>query len=126
MCVITGASVYLHCKIIYSNQFFNSNGTEDQKAVRVGRLVEILLQEQEKPTFLVFIAGGIDAAFNILLGMVVLISIRALGYLLYYRSLITIPSQFCQYFSHAILYAMHDNNICKEILRILEAERESN
>ena len=81
MCVITGTSIYLHHKIIHSNQFFNSvkrNGTKEQKVVRVGRLVEIL-QEQVKLTFSVFIAGGIDAAFNIF-GMVVLISIRALGY----------------------------------------------
>ena len=119
MYVITGTSIYLHHKIVHSNQFFNSvkrNGTEEQKAVRVSRLVEIL-QEQVKPTFSVFIAGGIDAAFNIF-GMVVLISIRALGYSFYYRSLITIPSQFCQYFSHAVLYAMQENDIRKEILKI--------
>ena len=119
MCVITGTSIYLRHKIIHSNRFFNSvkrSGTEEQKAVRVGRLVEIL-QEQVKPTFSVFIAGGIDATFNIL-GIVVLIVVQALGYSFYFTSLIIIPSQFCQYFSHAVLYAMRDNDIRQEILRI--------
>ena len=119
MCVITGTSIYLRHKIIHSNQFFNSvkrNGTEEQKGVRVGRLVE-MLQEQVKPTFLVFIAGGIDVAFNIL-GMVVVILVSALGYPFYSSMLIIVPSQFCQYFSHAVLYAMRDNDIRKEIMNI--------
>ena len=119
MCVITVTSIYLRHKIIHSNQFFNSvkrNGTEEQKAVRVGRLVE-MLQEQVKPTFSVFIAGGIDVAFNIL-GMVVVILVSALGYPFYSSMLIIVPSQFCQYFSHAVLYAMRDNDIRKEIVNI--------
>ena len=119
MCVITGTSIYLHRKIIHSNRFFNSvkrSSTEEQKAVRIGRLVEIL-QEQVKPTFSVFIAGGIDAAFNIL-GIVVLILVKAHGYSFYFASLIIIPSQFCQYFSHGVLYALRDNDIRKEILNI--------
>ena len=53
--------------IIHSNRFFKSvkrNTTEKRKAAKVGRLIEIL-EEQLKPTLSVFIAGGIDAMFNI-------------------------------------------------------------
>ena len=67
--IITGTSIYLRYKIIHSNRFYKSmkrSAAEEQKAVKVGRLVEIL-QEQIKPTFSVFIAGGIDAVFNVLI-----------------------------------------------------------
>ena len=45
--------------------------------MKVGRLLEIL-EEQAKPTFSVFIAGGIDAVFYVL-GVGVLLNI--LGFL---------------------------------------------
>ena len=64
--IIIGTCIYLHCKIIHSKRFFNSvkkNTAEEQKAVKFGRLMEIL-QEQVKPTVSVFIAQGIDAVFN--------------------------------------------------------------
>ena len=63
--IITGTCIYLRYKIIHSKKFFKSvkrSTAEEQKAVKVGRLMEIL-QEQVKPTFSVFIAQGIDAVF---------------------------------------------------------------
>ena len=74
MCIITGTSIYLHYKIIHSNRFFKSvkkSCVEEHKAVKVGRLVEIL-QEQAKSTFSVFIAGGIDVVFNALIIIILL------------------------------------------------------
>ena len=68
MAIITGTCIYLRYKIITSKQFFNSvkkNTAEEQKAVKVGRLMEIL-QEQVQPTVSVFIAQGIDAVLNVL------------------------------------------------------------
>ena len=64
--IITGTCIYLRYKIMHSKRFFNSvkkNTAEEQKAVKFGRLMEIL-QEQVKPTVSVFIAQGIDAVFN--------------------------------------------------------------
>ena len=118
-CIITGTSIYLHYKIIHSNRFFNSvkrTAAEKEKAVKVGRLVEIL-QEQAKPTFSVFIAGGIDVIFN-MLAVLALLLIRVVGHSFYLRAFITIPSFVGQHFTHAVLYAMRDNDIRKEILRI--------
>ena len=119
MCVISGTSIYLRYKIIHSNRFFNSvkrTAAEKEKAVRVGRLVEIL-QEQAKPTFLVFIAGGIDVIF-IMLAVLALLLVGVVGHSFYLRAFITIPSFVGQHFSHTVLYAMRDNDIRKEILRI--------
>ena len=47
-----------------SNRFFNSVRTTTVEKQKAGRLLEIL-QEQLKPIFLVFIAGWIDAVFNV-------------------------------------------------------------
>ena len=43
VCIITGTCIYLCYKIIHSNQVFKSvkrNASEEQKAVKVGRLVK--------------------------------------------------------------------------------------
>ena len=85
MVIIAGTCIYLRHKIIHSNRFFKSvkrNTTEKPKAAKVGRLIEIL-EEQLKPTLSVFIAGGIDAMFNIFLIIIIL-----LGSILGFKTLI--------------------------------------
>ena len=122
--IITGTCIYLRYKIIHSKRFFNSvkkSTAEEQKAIKVGRLMEIL-QEQLKPTFSVFIAGGIDAVFNGL-GIVIifLVGLLDLDSPILYHVLFAI--RFCQYFSHAVVYGLHDKYIYKEIMSICEKIR---
>ena len=100
VCIITGTCIYLCYKIIHSNQVFKSvkrNASEEQKAVKVGRLVEVL-QEQVKSTFSMFMAGGIDAAFEGL-GIIFLIWRRIVAFdsKLSFRNFIVVSTQFCQY-----------------------------
>ena len=118
-CIITGVSIYLHYKIVHVNQFFNSvkrTAAEKQKAVKAGRLVE-LLQEQVKPTLSVFIAGGIDAAGNGL-AFVFLFVGGILDLDLFILRLVTIPIQLCLFFCHAVVYGLRDKTICKDILDV--------
>ena len=118
-CIITGTSIYLRYKIIRSNRVFNSvkrTTTEEQNTIKAGRLAEIL-QEQVRPTFTVFIAGGIDAIFNILI--IVVFSLEgALYSALFILDFLVVPLFYCQYFSHAMVYAVRDKDIRKEILVI--------
>ena len=114
--IITGTCIYLRYKIIHSNRFFQSvkrTIADEQKAVKAGRLVEIL-QEQVKPTFSVFIAGGTDAVF-----MVIMLFLKQAWHSAPYTvGFIAIPIFLCQCFSHAVIYAIRDNDIRKEILEI--------
>ena len=124
ICIITGTSIYLRYKIIHSNQFFRTvkrTPAEEQKAVRVGRLVEIL-QEQMKPTFSVFIAGGFDAVFNALTIIMFFLD-RMLCSSPCIVNLIALLLSFCQYFSHAVVYAVRDKDIRKEILEVYKSIR---
>ena len=116
--IITGTCVYLHYKIIHSNRFFKSvrrrNATEEQKAVKVGRLMEIL-QEQVKPTFSVFIAGGIDAVFNVFGIIFVSVGAKFGSEFLIRFHILILAVRFCQYCTHAVVYALRDKHIRKEI-----------
>ena len=124
--IITGTSIYLRYKIIQSNRFFQSvkrTVAEKQKALKAGRLVEIL-QEQVKPTFSVFIAGGIDGVFNALL-IIMFILEQEFYSSPYIIDFIAIPTFFCQRFSHAVVYAMRDNDIRKEIYKKIRGPKRS-
>ena len=118
MCIITGASIYLRYKIIDLNRTFKSvkrSSAEEQAAVKAGRLVEIL-QDQIKPTFTVFIAGGIDVLFN-LLPIALFILGRTIDFEAYFIMPIVII-QLSQRLSHAVVYAVCDSDIRKGILKI--------
>ena len=115
MCIITGTSIYLRYKIINSNRTFNSvkrSSVEEHAAVKAGRLVEIL-QEQVKPTFTVFIAGGIDAVLN-LSSIILLILIDFEAHFI----ILILIMQVSRHISHAVVYAIHDSNIRKEVLKV--------
>ena len=117
MVIIAGTCIYLRHKIIHSNRFFKSvkrNTTEKQKVAKVGRLIEIL-EEQLKPTLSVFIAGGIDAMFNIFLIIIILLG-SIFGFETLIRNNVTLAIRLCQYCSHAVVYALHEKNIGKEIM----------
>ena len=114
--IITGTSIYLRYKIIHLNQFFKSvkkSTAEKQKEVKVGRLMEVL-QKQVKPTFLVFIAGGIDAMFNGF-SMVIMFLVGMLGSDFAIQDHVVIAISLCQYCSHAVVYALRDKDIRKEL-----------
>ena len=116
MVIIAGTCIYLRHKIIHSNRFFKSvkrNTTEKQKAAKVGRLIEIL-EEQLKPTLSVFIAGGIDAMFNIFLIIIILLG-SIFGFETLIQNNVTLAIRLCQYCSHAVVYALRDKYIGKEI-----------
>ena len=122
VCIITGTCIYLRYKIIHSNRFFKSvkrNATEERKAVKVGRLVEIL-QEQVRPTFSVFLAGGLDAAFNGV-GIVYFLLVRIFDLEISTRYFTVLLLQFGQLFSHAVVYVVRDNDIRKELLAIYKS-----
>ena len=122
--IIMGTCIYLRYKIIHSKKFFKSvkrSTAEEQKAVKVGRLMEIL-QEQVKPTFSVFIAQGIDAVF-IVLGMIFIFGLGILGSHLPILSHILVAIKVCQQCSHAVVYGLRDKYISKEIKGIYEKIR---
>ena len=124
MAVITGICIYLRYKIIHSKRFFKSikrNAAEEQKAVKVGRMMEIL-EEQVKPTLSVFIAGGIDAVFNVfaMIFNLIVIALAANTSLLNH----VVPAiTLCQYCSHAVVYGLRDKYIRKEVMGIYEKIR---
>ena len=128
MCIITGTCIYLRYKIINLNRTFKSvkrSSAEEQAAVKAGRLVEIL-QEQVKPTFTVFMAGGIDVVFS-LSPIALFILRRIVNFDAYFKIPIVIM-QLSQYFSHAVVYAVHDNDIQKKswkFTEISEAKRKA-
>ena len=120
--IIIGTCIYLHHKIIHSKQFFNSvkkSTTEEQKAVKVGRLMEIL-QEQLKPTFSVFIAGGIDAVFTGLEMVIIFLLLDSDSSILYH---ILSAIKLHQYFSHAVVYGLRDKYIYEQIMNIYKKIR---
>ena len=123
MAIINGACIYLRYKIIHTTRFFKSvkrNAAEERKAVMAGRLIEIL-QEQLKPMFSVFIAGGIDAMFNgFLIITVFLVTIFGLDFV---QNNVTLAIRLCQYCSHAIVYGLRDKYIRKEVRDIYEKIR---
>ena len=117
--IITGTCIYLCYKIIHSKKFFKSvkrSTAEEQKAVKVGRLMEIL-QEQVKPTFTVFIAQGVDAVF-IVLGMICIFVVSILGHHLPILSHVLVAIKVCQQCSHAVVYGLRDKYISTEIYEI--------
>ena len=122
--IIMGTCIYLRYKIIHSKKFFKSvkrSTAEEQKAIKVGRLMEIL-QEQVKPTFTVFIAQGIDAVFNVF-GMICIFVVGILGHHLLILSHILFAIKVCQQCSHAVVYGLRDKYISKEIKGIYEKIR---
>ena len=122
VCIITGTCIYLRYKIIHSNQFFKSvkrNATEEKKAVKVGRLVEIL-QEQVRPTFSVFLAGGIDAAVNGV-GIFYILLVRIFDLEMSTRYFTMLLLQFGQFFTLAVVYVVRDNDIRKKMLAIYKS-----
>ena len=123
--IITGTCIYLHYKITDSKRFFNSvkkSTAEEQNAVKVGRLMEIL-QEQVQPTVSVFITQGIDAVFNVLGIIIFLVSMLNLEFQFLGPALLAI--QLCKYFVHTVVYGLHDKQVSKEIKGIYEKIRGS-
>ena len=122
--IIIGTCIYLCYKIIHSKRFFNSvkkNTAEEQKAVKFGRLMEIL-QEQVKPTVSVFIAQGIDAVFNGL-GIIVIFLLALFNLYLPILGPTLLTIQLCKYCSHALVYGLRDKYIGEEIKDIYEKMR---
>ena len=78
-----------------------------------------ILQEQAKPTFSVFIAGEIDAVFNLLILIIHMVFLqRVLFSTPWILHFVVFSLLISQYFSHAVVYAVCDNDIGKEILEV--------
>ena len=75
---------------------------DERKAVKVGRL---------------FIASGIDALFNVLTIFLFILG-RVVDWELYIYDFAVVPSQLCLHFSHAVVYALRDNAVQREILEV--------
>ena len=120
--IITTTSIYLRYKIIKSNRFFhryNRSAAEEQKSTKAGRLAEVL-QEQLKPTLSVFIAGGIDSAFSLLHGIIIIIALSFIpSTFLYTKQLAIIPLQYCQSISHSLVYGFRVKNIRQKFLNYI-------
>ena len=107
--LITITSIYLRQRIIKSNNFFHSvkrSAVQEGKSIKAGRLAEIL-QEQVKPTLAVFRVGGIDAALDILIALIIaLLFVFSLSSTMTYivTVLIAIPIQYLQSANHALIY----------------------
>ena len=124
--IITGTCIYLRYKIIHSKWLFNSvkkSTAEQEKAMKVGRLMEIL-EEQVKPTVSVFIAQGIDAVFNVFAIIIILsFVVSGVNSDLPIHSHVLLAVQLCQYCSHAVVYGMRNDYIYKEVVGIYEKIR---
>ena len=121
--IITTTSIYLRYRIIKSNRFFHSvkrSAAEERKSIKAGRLVEVL-QEQLKPTLSVFIAGGIDGAFSLLMAIIIITTIIFMpSTFLYVKQLVLIPLQYCQSVSHSLVYGFRDKDIRKKLLNLIK------
>ena len=110
------SSLYLRQKMIRSNRFIHGirrSAAEEEKVVRLGRLVEIL-REQVEPTLAIFIVGGVDVILNLVFAVV-------MGVVSYYYSptvlILTlefalIPLRFLQCLCHSVWYGL-----CKKEIR---------
>ena len=79
-----------------------------------------ILQEQLKPTFSVFIAGGINAVFTGLEMVIIFLLLDSDSSILYH---ILSAIKLCQYFSHAVVYGLRDKYIYEQIMNIYEKIR---
>ena len=120
--IITTTSIYLRYKIIKSNRFFHCvkrSVAEEQKSTKAGRLAEVL-QEQLKPTLSVFIAGGIDGAFSLLHGIIIIIALSFMpSTFLYTKQFAIIPLQYCQSISHSLVYGFRVKDIRQKFLNYI-------
>ena len=97
------------------------NTAEQERALKVGRLMEIL-EEQVKPTLSVFIAQGIDAVFNVF-ALIIIVVVTQFGSAPPIQGHILLAVQLYQYCSHAVVYGMRDKYIHKEVVGIYEKIR---
>ena len=119
--LITITCVYLRYRIIKSNKVFHSvkrSAAEEQKSIKVGRLVEIL-QEQIKPTLSVFIAGGVDGMLNMIHALIYIVAsfnFFSSTETLYIIQFILVPIQLCQSLSHVLSYGLYNKKIRERLL----------
>jgi len=117
--LILFVSLYLQYKIRKSNRFIHGiqkNALDREKAVRVGRLVEVL-REQVKPMLSVLITGGIDGLFDLLLITVILI--LALGSpttQFFVSEIADVSLLYCQLLSHLLCFGLFNKEIQEKIL----------
>ena len=109
------SSLYLRHKMIRSNRFIHGirrSVAEEEKVVRLGRLVDIL-REQLEPTLAVFIVGGVDVLLNLVFAIV-------LGVALYYYSpkalilvyeFVLVPLRFFQCLCHSLTFGLYKKEI---------------
>ena len=108
-------SVYLHHKIIKSNNFFHAvqrNVSDREKAIIAGRLVETL-SKMVKPTMSVLISGGIDAVLDFLAFSIygILNSSASPLTQLQLTEMIVIPLILCQTLSHSLCFGLYNKEI---------------
>jgi len=109
------SSLYLRHKMIRSNRFIHDirrSAAEEEKVVRLGRLVEIL-REQLEPTIAVFIVGGVDVllnlVFTILFGIVsYYYSPKALVLVIEFA---LVPLRFFQCLCHSLSFGLYKKEI---------------
>ena len=108
--LITITSIYLHYRIIKSNNFFHSvkrSTAQQRKSHKAGKMAEIL-QEQVKPTLAAFRVGGIDAVLNILLAFGAVVSnffspSSTMAFIVT-TQFVAIPIQYLQSANHVLVY----------------------
>jgi len=113
-------SVYLHYKIIKSNRFIHGiqrNASDREKAVRAGRLVEVLM-EQVKPTLSVLIAGGMDVLFDLMtiIFFIVLNSLSSSAQQLLVQQIIAFGQLYCQSLCRALCFGLYNKEIREKML----------
>ena len=81
-----------------------------------------ILEEQVKPTLSVFIAGGIDAVFNVFAIFISLLLISLGSNTSVLNHLVPAVTIF-QYCSHAVVYGLCDKYIRKEVINIYDKIR---
>jgi len=111
--------VYLHHKIIHVKAYIRDlqrSGLDRSKLTKSQRLKE-LLTEQVKPTIGVFVVGGMDAVFNLLIAIVVAFSVALttpIARFLIFQTVITVLF-YLQSLSHSLSYGLWNKNIRDKI-----------
>ena len=95
------SSLYLRHKIIRSNRFIHDirrSPAEEEKVVRLGRLVGIL-REQLEPTIAVFIVGGVDVLLNVVFTILLGIEFAL------------VPLRFFQCLCHSLSFGLYKKEV---------------
>ena len=109
------SAVYLRHKIIHLKAYIRVQhqcNMDRENLSKSQRLKELLI-EQVKPTIAVFVLGGVDAAFNLLFGIILLYTHAFTSPIGRYQIIqtVVVPLSILQFLGHSLSYGLYNKNI---------------